>query len=65
MHDVGGRRGSLLDSVAAGTSHTCVIVEGARLKCWGLGSGGQLGLGDRPNIGDDRMPATIGDLAVF
>ena len=57
--------GARIESVAAGTSHTCAIVEGARVKCWGLGSGGQLGLGDRLNIGDERTPATIGDLAVF
>jgi alpha-tubulin suppressor-like RCC1 family protein len=57
--------GAAVQSIAAGTSHTCAIVEGARVKCWGLGSGGQLGLGDRENIGDERTPAAVGYVAVF
>jgi alpha-tubulin suppressor-like RCC1 family protein len=30
--------------VAVGDSHVCVIVEGGKVKCWGLNASGQLGL---------------------
>ncbi|CAM9284026.1 unnamed protein product, partial [Phaeothamnion confervicola] len=38
-------------AVAAGTSHTCVILQTAAVKCWGLNSAAQLGLGDTTNRG--------------
>ncbi len=31
-------------SVALGFSHTCAIVNGGRLKCWGLNTAGQIGV---------------------
>jgi alpha-tubulin suppressor-like RCC1 family protein len=37
--------------VSAGDDHTCVLLEGGRLKCFGLGSG-RLGYGDTQNRGD-------------
>lgn len=37
-----GRTGK---AVLAGGSHTCAILDDMTLKCWGLNSGGQLGIG--------------------
>jgi Regulator of chromosome condensation (RCC1) repeat len=33
-------------AVAAGGGHTCVILVGGGVRCWGLGSDGRLGYGD-------------------
>jgi len=44
-----GRRAS---GIYAGTSHTCAILDGGDLKCWGDNANGQLGLEDTVNRGD-------------
>jgi len=38
--------------VATGHSHSCAILDDGTVKCWGLNSIGQLGLGDIQNRGD-------------
>eukprot|EP00903_Cladosiphon_okamuranus_P005702 g5662.t1 len=48
--DLGGKKAT---KIAAGEEHTCAILEGGDLVCWGLGSSGQLGQGGVQNIGDD------------
>lgn len=46
-------------AIVAGANHTCVILQNASVKCWGLNSDGRLGLGDKINRGD--MPGQMGD----
>ena len=46
-------------SISAGDSHTCVILDNFRAKCWGFGSQGRLGYGDLTNRGDG--PGEMGD----
>src|SRR5262249_3466921 len=33
-------------AIAGGSSHTCAILQGGSVKCWGYGYEGSLGLGD-------------------
>ncbi len=48
--------------IAAGGVHTCAVIEGGRVRCWGANALGQLGYGNNANVGDDEHPAAAGDL---
>ena len=54
-------------AIAAGDSHTCVVLDNGSVKCWGAGANGRLGsgaandLGDEPNeMGDALTPLSLG-----
>jgi alpha-tubulin suppressor-like RCC1 family protein len=44
--------GGGISDVAPGGNHTCAISVSQTVKCWGLNSSGQLGLGNTNTIGD-------------
>ena len=52
-----GRRAVAL---AAGTDHTCSILDNGKVRCWGFGADGQLGYGNTTAIGDNEHPASAG-----
>ena len=58
--DVGGT----VLQIAAGGSHTCALLVGGAVRCWGVGSDGRLGYGNTDDIGDDETPASAGDVVV-
>jgi alpha-tubulin suppressor-like RCC1 family protein len=47
-------------SIAAGAVHTCAVLEGERVICWGSNQFGQLGYGFTHTIGDDELPEVAG-----
>jgi alpha-tubulin suppressor-like RCC1 family protein len=51
-------------AVTAGAEHTCAILDGGRLKCWGFDAFGELGLGATDNRGDgpDEMGGMLPDV---
>jgi cysteine-rich repeat protein len=64
--DVGGH----VIQIGAGGNHTCALLDTGAVRCWGRGEYGQLGYYNlideetNPNIGDDEVPATAGDVEV-
>lgn len=55
---VGGR---VID-IAAGSYHTCAVLETGAVRCWGRNANGQLGYGHTRDIGDDETPESAGDV---
>lgn len=56
--------GGLAIQISAGGSHTCALFEGGKIRCWGHGYYGDLGYGNKNNIGDDEYPELAGDVPV-
>jgi alpha-tubulin suppressor-like RCC1 family protein len=52
--------GGAVVAVAAHGASTCALLDDATLKCWGLGSDGQLGYGDTNDIGSMNAPSDFG-----
>ena len=45
--------------VAGGSAHTCALLDGGSVKCWGANLFGQLGVGLSEHIGDDEDPTAV------
>lgn len=44
--------GGVATQITAGTSHTCALLSGGNVRCWGSGGNGRLGYGNTNNVGD-------------
>ncbi|MEM9463402.1 MAG: hypothetical protein AAGF11_55180 [Myxococcota bacterium] len=49
-------------ALAAGLEHTCAVLLGGTVRCWGDGAGGRLGYGNEFDVGDDETPQDVGDV---
>jgi cysteine-rich repeat protein len=48
--------------ISAGGFHTCAVLEGGAVRCWGRSDFGQLGYANTDSVGDDETPASAGDV---
>jgi alpha-tubulin suppressor-like RCC1 family protein len=46
-------------AIGVGYYDTCALLDNGRVRCWGDGILGKLGLGDTRTIGDDETPGTL------
>jgi Regulator of chromosome condensation (RCC1) repeat len=51
-------------AISAGQVHTCAILDTGAVRCWGLGSSGQLGYGNTNSIGDDETLGGFGPVGL-
>ncbi|WP_052548184.1 DUF4215 domain-containing protein [Enhygromyxa salina] len=52
--------GAAATQVSVGREHTCALLEGGTVRCWGRNNYGQLGYANTVNIGDNEPPASVG-----
>ncbi len=50
--------------LTAGNAHTCALLDDGSVRCWGWAGLGQLGYGNLQDIGDDELPADVGEVPV-
>ncbi len=46
----------------AGAHHTCAVLVGGAVSCWGFNGDGQLGYGNTRTVGDDEPPGSAGNV---
>jgi alpha-tubulin suppressor-like RCC1 family protein len=51
-------------AVAAGSAHTCAILDDGAVRCWGAGLRGQLGYGNTSGLGDFSTPDQVPPVSI-
>jgi Regulator of chromosome condensation (RCC1) repeat len=52
--------GAVVVDIDAGDDHTCALLEGGSVRCWGEGTLGRLGYGNTIKVGDNELPSARG-----
>ncbi len=52
--------GARIVQVAVSQTHTCAMSDTGKVKCWGLGSFGQLGYANTATVGLTELPSEVG-----
>ena len=45
--------GRTATAIAVGGNHSCALLDNASVKCWGYNGNGQLGIGNKTNMGSN------------
>jgi len=56
--------GGVVEDIALGNQHSCVLLAGGAVRCWGTGTDGALGYGNSATVGDDENPAAVGNVPI-
>ena len=49
-------------AMGVGWYHSCAVIEGGEVQCWGRGNDGRLGYGNTAYVGFSQTPADVGTL---
>lgn len=60
--DLGAGRAA--KALAVGDYHTCAVLDTGAVRCWGYANEGQVGLGNRNQIGDNETPGSVGPVSL-
>ena len=47
-------------AISAGDSHSCALLTGGAVRCWGINDAGQLGYANTTHLGDNEAPGSVG-----
>lgn len=50
--------------LSVGAHHACVLLDSSTVRCWGEAEAGQLGYGNKRDVGDDEEPRSVGDVSL-
>ena len=56
--------GRTVTSIAAGSSHTCALLDDGTVRCWGFGNSGRLGYANTQSVGDNETPGSVGPVSL-
>ncbi len=51
-------------ALAVGDYHSCAALDTGDVRCWGYANEGQVGLGNRNQIGDNETPGSVGPVSL-
>jgi alpha-tubulin suppressor-like RCC1 family protein len=52
-------------SLTAGWYHTCAVLDGGAVRCWGRGNDGRLGYGNQAYVGLTQAPEDVGTVSLL